>query len=383
LNCEAPTFLISLVATDVPASSRLYSTAVLYLGYLCSVKLMMEKRTPKQADPIGENVQLDEAVMAKLPLGCKVLSVAPSGQSLWVATVKIVVKLEDGKIAEYFKKGAAGSRGADMMRGTFEAEQALYTFAPEHVPKPIGWGTYSADADTHFYLCEFVEMYDDLPSARGWATAVSDLHMSSMGKSPTQQFGFHVPTHLANVPVDNTWNPSWEAFWKQQMKSLFDQDERIHGPDEQLAALKTTFLDKAIPRYLGPLERNGRSIKPCLIHSDLWPGNIKPKTSSDELCMFDACSYWGHNEADLGICRNPRYKLGPPCIREYLKRVPVSEPAADFDCRNAVYAMKYHALLSIMYFKDKRFRQILADELKLLIEKMESSPSDEDRATHL
>jgi hypothetical protein len=56
--------------------------------------------------------------------------------------------------------------------------------------------------------------------------------------------------------------------------------------------------------------------------------------------------------ADLAICRNPRYKLGPPCIREYLKRVSISEPTADFDTRNAVYAMKFHALLSVLYSRD-------------------------------
>lgn len=195
-------------------------------------------------------------------------------------------------------QGASGAVGVDMMKGTFEAEQALYRYNPEHAPKPVAWGTYADDPDTHFYLCEFVEMYDDLPSARDWAAAVSTLHKNSMGKSPTGQFGFHVPTHLANVPVNNTWSSSWQQLWSQQMKSLFDQDERIHEQNDELAALKATYLSVALPRYLGPLESDGRSIEPCLIHSDLWPGNIKPKTESDELCMFDACAYWGHNEGE-------------------------------------------------------------------------------------
>lgn len=183
-----------------------------------------------------------------------------------------------------------------MVEGTLEAEQALYNFIPGRVPKPLACGTYAGEPQTHFYICEFVEMYDDLPSPHDWATAVSELHLNSMGESPTGQFGFHVPTHLANVPVDNTWNSSWYVFWKQQMKSLFVHDEQLHELDEELESLKADFLDKAIPRYLGPLESEGRSIKPCLIHSNLWPGNIKRRTSSDELCMFDACAYWGHNE---------------------------------------------------------------------------------------
>jgi fructosamine-3-kinase len=193
-------------------------------------------------------------------------------------------------------EGSFGAHGIDMMKGTFEAEQSLYDFCPSHVPKPVAWGTYVDVPDTHFYLCEFVDMYDDLPSPRGWASTVSALHLNSMGKSPTGEFGFHVQTHLANVPVNNSWNPSWSAFWTQQMKGLFDHEETVRGPDEELSVLKTSFLEQAIPAILGPLEEEGRSIKPCLIHSDLWPGNIKPRTSSNELCIFDACAYWGHNE---------------------------------------------------------------------------------------
>ena len=189
-----------------------------------------------------------------------------------------------------------GEVGANMMKGAYEAENALHNIIPDSVPKPVTWGTYQSDSETHFYLCGFVQMHDDLPSALDWAKTVSALHLGSMGKSPTGRFGFHVTTHLANVPVNNTWNSSWEALWTQQIISLFDQDERVHGPDEELGRLKTLFLQMVIPRYLRPLETEGRAIQPCLIHSDLWPGNIKPMAAKDQLCVFDACAYWGHNE---------------------------------------------------------------------------------------
>lgn len=53
--------------------------------------------------------------------------------------------------------------------------------------------------------------------------------------------------------------------------------------------------------------------------------------------------------------------------------MPVSEPAADFERRNAVYAMKYHALLSIMYAGDPRFRQTLKNELAAFMKTVEPS----------
>ncbi|KAK7999592.1 hypothetical protein PG990_012192 [Apiospora arundinis] len=336
---------------------------------LTSACTTMESQFPGYVDSIGHVDRLDAAVIEKLPKGCTVLSATPSGRSLWVGTVKIEVRLEDGSVAAFFKKGASGDTGARMMNGTFEAEHAIYTFLPEQSPRPVGWGTYKDDPDTHFYICEFIEMHDFIPRAHDWAATVSRLHLNSMGKSPTGQFGFHVTTHLANVPVNNKWNSSWQAFWTQQMASLFDQDDLLHGPDDEVTRLKGAFLTQVIPRFLGPLESNGRSIKPCLIHSDLWPGNIKPSVATDELIMFDSCAYWGHNEADLGICRNPRYKLGPAAIREYFQHVQMSEPTADFDGRNHVYAMKYYALLSIMYFKDQRFRAIFVDEMRSLVSK--------------
>lgn len=187
------------------------------------------------------------------------------------------------------------------MQGTFEAEQAIYEFLPQQSPRPVGWGTCKGDTNMHFYLCEFIEMYDSTPSAHDWAAAVSRLHLNSMGRSPTGQFGFHIATHLANVPVDNAWNSSWQAFWAQQMESLFDQDELLHGPDEEMTGLKELYITRVIPRFLGPLESNGRTIQPCLVHSDLWPGNIKPAVGTGELIMFDSCAYWGHNEGTVCV----------------------------------------------------------------------------------
>lgn len=264
------------------------------------------------------------------------------------------------------------------MKGSFEAEKALYEFVPEHVPRPVAYGTYKLQPDSHFYLCQFVDMLDHVPSPPAWASAVANLHRRSNGKSPYDQFGFSVDTHLANAPVDNTWNSSWELFFAQQMRSLLDQEEALHGADTEFQQLKDVLFNSVIPRFLRPLQTEGRSISPCLVHSDLWPGNIKPGLRPGTVYMFDSCAYWGHNEgqlyhteafrgaecshvsgaADLAICRNPRYRLGKRYIAEYRKLIPASEPKEDFDSRNAVYAMKYHVLLSIMYFKDERFHRM-------------------------
>lgn len=257
--------------------------------------------------------------MIDLPQGCKVTSITPSGTSLWVQTVKIDTQLVNGDTKTYFKKvfslytffafkfelmtkqGAPGVRGYRMMEGTFASESALHSIVPEYVPKPLSWGTYKSEPDIHYYICDFVDMLDELPNAHKWGETISKLHLKSMGKSPNGKFGFSVTTHLANVPVNNNWNDSWEKFWTQQMSSLLEQEETIRGSNDEFGMLKSALYEQVIPRLLRPLETGGRRIEPCLIHSDLWPGNIKPRMDVDELCMFDACAYWGHNEGIFQI----------------------------------------------------------------------------------
>jgi hypothetical protein len=63
--------------------------------------------------------------------------------------------------------------------------------------------------------------------------------------------------------------------------------------------------------------------------------------------------------------------------------VPISEPVADFDKRNAVYAMKFHALLSILYFKDERFRKTLVDELKAVMVMLRLESGDANMSSRL
>lgn len=80
-----------------------------------------------------------------------------------------------------------------------------------------------------------------------------------MGKSPGGDYGFHVNTNLANVPVNNTSNDSWEVFWTQQMRSLLEQEELPRAPDEEFSILKSASYSKVISRLLRSLETGGQT----------------------------------------------------------------------------------------------------------------------------
>ncbi|KAL8673456.1 MAG: hypothetical protein Q9168_002123 [Polycauliona sp. 1 TL-2023] len=286
-------------------------------------------------------------------------------------------------------QGALGDRGRAMMRGTFESEQALYLFAPNNIPKPVAWGTYAQEPNKHFYICEYFNMTDDLPDIQKFCTLVAQIHKDSMGRSPfSNKYGFPVTTYLANIGNDNSWCDSWEEWYARALKRILEEEEKSHGPDEELAILTTAMFEKVIPRLLRPLETGGRRIQPCLIHSDLWPGNVKPDAVTDEPMFFDSCAFWGHNEgvfaperfrnspfetdqstADLGPWRAPRYRLGRSYMDEYHKHIPISAPVEDWDDRNALYAMRYDLLVSALFPEDPMYRRLAMDEMRRLVEK--------------
>ena len=123
------------------------------------------------------------------------------------------------------------------------------------------------------------------------------------------------------------------------MVTMFEFEKAAHGPNQEMETLKQALFTKVIPRLLRPLETGGRTIQPCLIHSDLWPGNAMLDADTGETMVFDSCAFWGHNEAEMGSWRAERYLLGRPYVEEYVRVMGVSEPKGDFEERNALYAL--------------------------------------------
>ncbi|KAL8746736.1 MAG: hypothetical protein Q9190_001294 [Brigantiaea leucoxantha] len=295
-----------------------------------------------------------------MPDGTKIVSVTPLSVSAWVHTVYIETLLPDGAKKLYFLKVTLkcipyrygtnnkdshavlqqyqiGKLGRKISQGAFESERLFHEYLPEHVPKPHAWGGYKSEPDTWFYLCDYHAMIDKVPEPDRFVSIVARVHRDSMGRE--DRYGFDVPTYLANIPNDNSWKSSWETFFTNLMRRMFQIEEKAHNQDEELEEIEKSMLSKVIPRLLRPLETGGRSIKPCLIHSDLWPGNCMPDADTDEIIIFDSCAYWGHNESDLGSWRAPRYQLGEPYLKEYRRIMGVSEPERDWDDRNALYAV--------------------------------------------
>jgi len=259
---------------------------------------------------------------------------------------------------------ATGAAGFERMQGHWYSESGLYQFIPEFVPRPVAFGTYASDPDMHFILLEFEDMIDDdFPPPDAYCAPPVALHLRSVGKSPTGQFGFPVNTQFGTLTLQNEWEDSWEVWFTKHMTRLLAQEEEIRGPfNESDTKLKEAFLNKVLPRYLRPLESEGRSIQPTLCHTDLWPGNVKYKLDNESILVYDANALWAHNEGkpaasprarnkltrpvELGMFRNPRQPFGKPYLREYWKHVPISEPEDDVESRIIIYLIRFHIMVA-------------------------------------
>ncbi|KAI4705142.1 hypothetical protein J4E81_000021 [Alternaria sp. BMP 2799] len=282
------------------------------------------KRAEREKNPIHIE-QLDASVLAALPKDVKILSIRQSGESAWCESYRIDTKLRDGSERQYFVKTKIGELGKRMM------EEKL-------------------DPST------FVDI-------------ITGVHKASMGKSPLGKYGFHIPTHLAHVPNDNTWEDSWEVWYNRAMQTMYDLEKSKYGVDEELEVIFEALRSKVIPRLLRPLETGGRSIEPCLLHSDLWPGNCMLEKETGKIIIFDSCAFWGHNECDLGSWRAPRYNMGEEFFTCYKDIVKPSQPEEDWDDRNRLYAIRYDLLVSALYPEKPEFHDRAKAEMRGLVKK--------------
>lgn len=310
---------------------------------------------------------VDDNVLAKLPAGTEVKDISAYGASYWTRTAAIETVQSDGSEISYFLKVTHTNAGKQMVHGEFEGQKALYEAVPGLVPVPVGWGTYASDPNIHFFICSFVEMNDDIPDPRKLGSMLAEVHRKAV--SPNGKYGFHTTTGVAAVPQKVDWKDTWEQFFLELLKATLDVEEKSQGPDPEMTRLKEAIFEKVVPRLLRPLETGGRSIQPRLVHGDLWDGNTSTDVATDLPVIFDSTCLYAHNEYELAPWRPPRHKIGKPYIRAYTKYFPISTPVEDFDDRVLLYCVKFNALSSALYPGNLRFRHVLMDDMRALVDK--------------
>lgn len=234
-----------------------------------------------------------------------------------------------------------------MMEGEYEAECEIYQTAPWFIPRPYTWGRCkNASVPTYFILKQFCDMSMHLPEPTQFCGKLAKLH--AISQSPTGKFGFHVPTVQGYVAQVVDWQSSWAQCFSNLIAGLVKLDLETHGPWKEFEDAVEETITHVIPRLLGVLESDGRTVKPCLIHGNMWEGNCATSLETGDILIFDAGCIYGHNELELGMWRSERVRFrSKTYMRQYLRNFGISEPADEFDDRNRLYCIKHNIVHSI------------------------------------
>jgi protein-ribulosamine 3-kinase len=248
-----------------------------------------------------------------------------------------------------------------MMEGEFNSMSAIYSVLPSFVPRPIAWGKFQkSPPETFFFLCDFLEMDRELPDPADFCARLAELHRSS--SSPNGQFGFHVKTCHGKIVQHNDWDDNWSSYFTKLLENFYQvelsilEERGVSRWPEHEQAFKQ-MCEHAIPQILGPLQENGRTLKPCLVHGDLWEENTSTNLATGESIVFDASAMYAHNEYELGTWRPEHYRFGRPYFRQYLRNIPPSEPVDQWDDRIRLYSIKFNIAVVIGWAGSQGIRE--------------------------
>ncbi|PGH18077.1 hypothetical protein AJ79_00704 [Helicocarpus griseus UAMH5409] len=287
------------------------------------------------------------------------------GCSAWAHSYRIDTK--NGKDESYFMKVSVGEQGREALKGEYEGTLAIHSVTNDFAPKPIARGTFRSRPDAHYYICKFYELDERVPEPAEFCARLAELHKSSI--SPNGKFGFHVVTYNGNLPQENGYADTWEQFFTKGFEHMLNLNLERGGPWEEMEALKPAMLSKVIPRLLRPMETGGRSVKPALVHGDLWCGNTAVDEQTDHPLVYDPASFYAHNEYELGNWRPERNKFSPRYFREYHLHIPKSMPKEDYDDRNALYSMRFNLHAAALFPEVTSYRRSVVVEMERLVNK--------------
>ncbi|OGM41991.1 hypothetical protein ABOM_009497 [Aspergillus bombycis] len=210
-------------------------------------------------------------------------------------------------------------------------------------------------------------MTHEMPDPHKFAARLAAVHQNST--SPTGKFGFHTTTYSGNLPQINEWEDSWEVFFTKNMKMALDLEIKAKGPDPELDHLIPILFDKVIPRLLRPLESDGRSVKPSLVHGDLWYGNSGIDVPTGESLVFDACSFYAHNEYEFGQWRPVCNRFGEEYLAAYHSYVQKSASEEDYDGRLDLYKLRFNTQVSALFTENQALREQMLNDMKDLVQR--------------
>ncbi|KAK4249173.1 Fructosamine/Ketosamine-3-kinase [Corynascus novoguineensis] len=226
--------------------------------------------------------------------------------------------------------------------GEFESIAAIYNLLPDFAPEPIAWGAYETVPETS----------SSASSAR-FTARLAALHET--GSSPNGKFGFYIATCAGNLSQYCGWEDSWEVFFSKSLKQALEHEIAVQGPDPEIDGPAPIIFETVIPRLLRLLETEGRSVKPSLVHGDLWYANTAADADTDASLVF-ACCFYAYNEYELGQWQPVCNRLGPEYVKTYHSYMQISPSEEDYERRVDPYKLRFNIHVSAVFPHNRNYR---------------------------
>lgn len=257
------------------------------------------------------NQRNSKTIYIVLSEGCSIVRVVLRAEAPWTKIWRIDTTLPGGGSETYLLKLCTGYQGDDAVRGDEFAASYIHELTPVLCPKPLGRGPLQKNCDVHFYLCRLEDAFPDanaaatataalvLPGPGPFSSALARLHRDAT--SFNSMFGLFLRTCVGDLVQDNTWSDRWEPFFTHGLRHLLNVRALRAGHHAEFDdVLVPALLDKVVPRLLRPLETDGRSVKPALVHGNLWCGRPGALGGDPrDWTLYAPASFWGHNECEL------------------------------------------------------------------------------------
>ena len=333
-------------------------------------------------------------ILTNFPPSAKIIAVTPAGISSWNTTYQIDISIPSPRAGSrassasrirsdspmgvrdtkktYWMKVNDTPLAQIIMKGEFANLNAIHNVMPGLTPRPHSCGplmskTSRQSGETmdgeqnarYFLLTEYINFTKatyssnspEPPEPEVLCQLLVKLHTTSL--SPAGLFGYTIPTIQGRIPTYfGPMTATWTPYFTSMLKYMIEFDDRTNGVWPKLTQLTDRAITHLIPRLIGILESDHRSIKPSLLHGDLWEGNIGVEESTGRIVLFDPASLWGHSELEIGNLRCCYNKLGREEYRKtYKKLVDVDKPQEEWEDRNRLYCVYWNLSCSVSHLE--------------------------------
>lgn len=303
-----------------------------------------------------------------------VVRLLPDGATRDVSTITVTDStVGPGQLNEHFRVDTADS-GSFLVKvtrrgglGALQGEAVALRMLAEasddddslQVPQSLATGSIDSGLRAWMVLrwIDYSPFGAAIPSVQAQlGAALARLHMRSaerMQDVHQGRFGFPVSTWLGAAEQENEWSPvgDWLGFFvsrrlQPRLTAAVTKFGDAWGTsNENVLALSTVGSRLCHVSVLRCLFE-GVTVRPSLIHGDLFMGNAGSHGKGRVACLYDAASYFAHDEMDLALS-TMWGRFGPGFYESYHR---VRGPTAPhFAERQELYRLYYLLTMLVLH----------------------------------